>query len=152
SIEQWPQNVSAISLRTRAGAGEDVVRSARAALGTITPDLMVRKVTTLESQVDETVGREIMLLQLASCFSAVALLLAAVGLYGTLAYAVARRTREFGIRMALGAQGGRLVRMMLREALTTVALGAVIGVPLSLLAGYLCRSFLYGVTPTDLTS
>ena len=152
SIEQWPQRLSTISLRTEAGAGDDVVRNARAAIASVDPDLMVRKVTTLEAQVDESVGREIMLLQLASGFSVVALMLAAVGLYGTLAYAVARRTREFGIRMALGAEGGRLVGMVLREALTTVTLGAAIGVPLSLLAGYACRRFLYGVGPTDITT
>jgi predicted permease len=151
-LEQWPQRVRAISLRLKPGAGDDVVRHARAALTTVDPDLMVRKIATLEDQVDATVGREIMLLQLASSFSAVALLLAAVGLYGTLAYSVARRTREFGIRMALGAEGGRLVGMMLREALAAVALGAVVGVPLAMLAGYACRSFLYGVAPTDPTT
>ena len=151
-LEQWPQRVRAISLRLGPGAGDDVVRHARAALTAVDPDLMVRKITTLDDQVDETVGREIMLLQLASGFSAVALLLAAVGLYGTLAYAVARRTREFGIRMALGAEGGRLVGMMLREALAAVVLGVVIGVPLALLAGYGCRRFLYGVGPADVTT
>ncbi len=151
-LEQWPQRVRAISLRLGPGAGDDVVRHARAALTAVDPDLMVRKITTLEDQVDETVGREIMLLQLASSFSAVALLLAAVGLYGTLAYAVARRTREFGIRMALGAEGSRLVGMMLREALAAVVLGVVIGVPLALLAGYACRRFLYGVGPADVTT
>ena len=152
-LEQWPQRVRAISLRTGArcwratSSGTLAQPSPRS-----DPDLMVRKITTLEDQVDETVGREIMLLQLASSFSAVALLLAAVGLYGTLAYAVARRTREFGIRMALGAEGGRLVGMMLREALAAVALGAVIGVPLAMLAGYACRRFLYGVGPADVTT
>ena len=152
SLEQWPQRLRAIAIRTETGADAEIVRRARAALTAADPDLMVRKVSTLDAQVDETVGREIMLLQLASGFSALALLLAAVGLYGTLAYAVARRTREFGIRMALGAQGGRLVRMMLREALTMVTLGAGIGVPLALLAGYACRRFLYGVAPTDPTT
>jgi predicted permease len=151
-LEQWPQRVRAIALRTSPGAGEDVIRQARAALTAVDPDFMVRKVTTLEEQVDGTVGREIMLLQLASGFSAVALLLAAVGLYGTMAYAVARRRREFGIRMALGAQGGRVVKMMLREALEMVTMGAIVGLPLALLAGYACRSFLYGVGPADVTT
>jgi len=151
-LEQWPQRVRAIALRTSPGAGEDVIRQARAALTAVDPDFMVRKVTTLEELVDGSVGREIMLLQLASGFSAVALLLAAVGLYGTMAYAVARRRREFGIRMALGAQGGRVVTMMLREALAMVTMGAIIGLPLALVAGYACRSFLYGVGPADVTT
>jgi len=151
-LEQWPQSLRAIAIRTEAGPDAEVIRRARAVLTALNPDLMVRKVTTLDAQVDDTVGKEIMLLQLASGFSALALLLAAVGLYGTLTYAVARRTREFGIRMALGAQGARLVGMMLREALTMVTVGAAVGIPLALMAGYACRSFLYGVAPTDVTT
>ena len=111
---------------------------------------MVRKVRTLHAQVDQATARERLLLRLASTFGAIALLLAAVGLYGTLAYAVARRTREIGVRLALGAQRGSVLRLVLGESLVLVAGGMLVGVPLCLAAGYLLRSFLFGVTAYDM--
>jgi ABC-type antimicrobial peptide transport system permease subunit len=75
--------------------------------------------------------------------------LAAVGLYGTLAYAVARRTREIGVRLALGAQRGAVLRMVLRDSLIVAAGGLLAGVPLSLAAARLLRSFLFGVAAHD---
>jgi len=110
---------------------------------------MVRKVTTLRAQVDQATSRERLLLQLASGFGGIALLLASVGLYGILAYAVARRRPEIGVRLALGAQRGAVVRSVLYEGLALVAAGMAVGVPLSLAAGNLLRSFLYGVTGSD---
>jgi ABC-type antimicrobial peptide transport system permease subunit len=86
---------------------------------------------------------------LASGFGGIALLLASVGIYGILAYAVARRRREIGVRLALGAQRGAVVRSVLYEGLVLVAAGMAVGVPLSLAAGNLLRSFLYGVTGSD---
>jgi ABC-type antimicrobial peptide transport system permease subunit len=107
-------------------------------------------VTTLRARVDQATAREQLLLRLASAFGGIALLLAAVGLYGTLAYAVARRTREIGVRLALGAQRGSVLRLVLGESLLLVAAGIVVGLPLSLAAGYLLRSFLFGVTAYDI--
>ena len=111
---------------------------------------MVRKVTTLRAQVDQATARERLLLSLASGFGGIALLLAAVGLYGTLAYAVARRTREIGVRLALGAQRASVLRLVLGECLILVAGGMLAGVPLSLAAGYFLRSFLFGVVAYDM--
>jgi ABC-type antimicrobial peptide transport system permease subunit len=113
---------------------------------------MVRKVTTLRAQLDESTVRERLLLKLASSFGVIALLLAAIGLYGTLAYAVARRTREIGVRLALGAQRGLVLRLVLRESLALVSVGMLVGVPLALFAGYILRGFLFGVKPYDLTT
>ena len=107
---------------------------------------MVRKVTTLRAQVDQATAREQLLLRLASAFGGIALLLAAVGLYGTLAYAVARRTREIGVRLALG-RTGSVLRLVFAESLLLVAVGIVVGLPLSLAAGYLLRSFLSASPP-----
>jgi ABC-type antimicrobial peptide transport system permease subunit len=87
---------------------------------------------------------------LASGFGGIALLLAAVGLYGTLAYAVARRTREIGIRLALGAQRKSVLRLVLGESLMLVAGGSLAGIPLSLAAGHSLRAFLFGVTAYDI--
>jgi predicted permease len=145
-----PFKFSSVSLRVRPGAETAAVRDARAALAATSPHLMVRKVTTLRTRVDEATARERVLLSLASSFGGLALLLAAVGLYGTLAYAVARRRREIGVRLALGAQRATVLRLVVRESLTVAAAGIVIGVPLSLAAGQLLRGFLFDVTPYDL--
>lgn len=90
-----------------------------------------------------------MLLGLASGFGALAMLLGAVGLYGTLAYAVARRTREIGVRLALGAERRTVLHMVLKDALRLVAIALAAGVPLALAAGSSLRAFLFGVTPQD---
>jgi predicted permease len=150
SLAQTPVKVTSLSLRVQSGPESAVIRQAEAALKAASPYLMIRKVTTLRAQVDQATARERLLMSLASCFGGFALLLAAVGLYGTLAYAVAGRTREIGVRLALGAQRGAVLRLVLVESLTLVAGGMLAGIPLSLAAGYLLRSFLFGVTTYDM--
>ena len=88
-------------------------------------------------------------MRLSSLFGLVALLLASIGLYGVMAYTVARRTNEIGIRMALGAERGNVLRMVLRETLTLVLIGIAIGVPIVLAAGGLLSTLLFGMTGTD---
>ena len=85
----------------------------------------------------------------ATGFGVLALLLAVVGLYGVLAYSVTRRTNEIGLRMALGAERGGVIWMVLREALLLVGVGVAIGVPLALLLARSVSSLLYGLQPTD---
>jgi predicted permease len=148
-LAQAPFKITSISLRVQPGTDTAVVRQAEIALAATSPHLMVRKVTTLGAQVDQATARERLLLTLASSFGGLALILAAVGLYGTLAYAVARRTREIGVRLALGAQRAAVLRLVLGEALVLVAGGMLVGVPLSLAAGYFLRTFLFGVTAYD---
>ena len=94
----------------------------------------VRRVTTLAEQVDAAVVPERLMATLGGFFGAVAALLAAIGLYGLLAYTVARQTKEIGIRMALGATRGEIVRMVLRRGLALVAVGFVVGAPIALWA------------------
>jgi predicted permease len=149
-LTQAPVKITSVSLRVQPGAQSAAVREARAALTAISSDLMVRSVTTLRARVDQATTRERLLLSLASGFGGIALILAAVGLYGTLAYAVARRTREIGVRLALGATRGSVLRLVLGESLTLVAGGMLLGVPLSLAAGYFLRGFLFGVTAYDM--
>ena len=151
-LAQAPFKISSVSLRIQAGAEAAATREARAALTATSPHLMVQKVITLRAQVDQNTGRERLLLNLASSFGGMALLLAAVGLYGTLAYAVARRTQEIGVRLALGAQRGSVLRLMLYDSLVLVLAGMLVGEPLSLAAGYLLRGFLFGVTPYDIAT
>src|SRR5439155_22145621 len=96
-----------------------------------------------------SVRQERLLARLATGFGVLALLLAAVGLYGVMTYAVTRRTVEIGLRVALGAQQLDVVRMVLFDALRLVAAGFVIGLPLALFMTRLLRSQLHGVDPAD---
>jgi ABC-type antimicrobial peptide transport system permease subunit len=87
--------------------------------------------------------------QLSEAFGILAMLLAAIGLYGVMAYTVARRTREIGIRLALGAEPARIRRQVLRETLTIVLFGVPIGIPLAILLAYFVRSMLFGLSFAD---
>ena len=141
--------MASVSLRARPGAEADVARQAGAALRSVSPYLMVRQNSTLATQVGKTASRERLLFNMSAGFGGFALLLAAMGLHGTLAYKVARRTREIGVRLALGAKRSSLVWMFFREALTLAATAAIVGVPLALAAGSWLRAFLFGVEPQD---
>lgn len=111
--------------------------------------LPVINVTTLSEQVDDSLVQERLIASLSSLFGILALILAAVGLYGLMTYAVNRRTNEVGIRMALGAQRGEIARMVLRESLLLVIIGLAVGIPVSLGASRLISSELYGLKPFD---
>jgi ABC-type antimicrobial peptide transport system permease subunit len=141
-----------VELRIERGSQAAVVREAQRALRAADGQLMIRQVTTLSAQVAQTTARERLLLGLASGFGGLALLLAAIGLYGTLAHAVARRTREIGVRLALGAQRGAVLRMVVGDALRLALWGLLAGVPLALAAGYALQGFLFGVEPHDVVA
>jgi len=96
-----------------------------------------------------TVGRESALACLAVAFGFVALLLAAIGLYGVMAFQVSARTREIGVRMALGARRSQVVRMVIGQALLVVAVGVGVGIPFALVGARSLRALLYGITPFD---
>ncbi|HEX7330803.1 MAG TPA: ABC transporter permease [Pyrinomonadaceae bacterium] len=106
-------------------------------------------VTTLSEQLRGNLSQERLIAQLVSFFGALALILACIGLYGVMAQGVARRTNEIGIRMALGARGGNITWMILRETLYLVLAGLVIGVPAALLGARLISSQLFGLNATD---
>jgi predicted permease len=105
---------------------------------------------TLGKQLDERLSTERLIATLSAAFGALATVLAAIGLYGVMAFTVARRTREIGLRMALGAPQGLVVWMVLRETLTLVGAGLAIGVPAALLLSKYVSTQLFGVKPTDL--
>lgn len=113
------------------------------------PDLPLLKPATQQAQFDETISGERLIARLALCFGALAVLLVATGLYGTLAYGIKRRTSEFGIRMAIGAQPRELFWMILRESLMIAAAGILIGLPLTFFAARALASLLYGLAPND---
>jgi predicted permease len=148
-LQQAIYRINSIDLRVQPGAESAVTQQAGAVLRSINPYLMVRRSTTLTDQVQGTAARERLLFTLSIAFGGFALLLAAIGLHGTLAYKVTRRTREIGVRLALGAQRSSVVGMFFRDALALAAVSAVVGVPLSLVAGWSLRAFLFGVAPRD---
>ena len=106
-------------------------------------------VTTLNDQLHQNLSQERLIAQLVSFFGALALILACIGLYGVMAHGVARRTNEIGIRMALGAKGGNIAWMILRETLYLVLAGLILGVPAALLGARLISTQLFGLSPTD---
>ncbi|HXB69782.1 MAG TPA: FtsX-like permease family protein [Candidatus Acidoferrales bacterium] len=105
--------------------------------------------TTFERQIDQSLIQERLVATLSGFFGCLALLLAALGLYGVLAYAVGRRTSEIGIRMALGAGRGTVLWMVLRETVGLVLGGIAVGLPLTLAATRLVGKLLFGLTPAD---
>jgi ABC-type antimicrobial peptide transport system permease subunit len=118
-------------------------------LAEIDPNLTIISVKTLRQQIDSSFDQERAVASLAGLFGTVALLLAAVGMYGVTAYAVAQRTSEIGIRMALGADRAKVVRLVLRGAFNRVLIGLLLGLPLAVGAGRLISSELYGVSSWD---
>jgi ABC-type antimicrobial peptide transport system permease subunit len=104
---------------------------------------------TIEEQIDNNILTDRLLMTLSGFFGALALLLAAIGLYGVVSYAVTRRTREIGIRMALGAERGSVVRLVARYAIGLVLAGTAIGVPAAMVLTRLVQSFLFGVKAED---
>jgi predicted permease len=124
----------------------------RRALAEADPNLTVQSVRTLRQQVDRSFDQSRAVASLAGLFGVVALLLAAIGLYGVTAYSVARRTNEIGLRMALGADRGSVMGIVLGGAFRRVLAGLVLGLPLAVGAGYLLSAQLYGVPFWDPTA
>jgi predicted permease len=147
-IELRTHFISGILLVTNAtpGALEPLLTRA---LAEVDPNLTITSVRTMQQQVDLTFNQERAVASLAGLFGIVALLLAAVGLYGVTAYTVAQRTQEIGIRMALGADRVNVVRMVLAGASRRVLAGLILGVPLAIGAGRLISAQLYGVSSWD---
>jgi len=148
SIQQVPVNLSALEVRTREPFS-NLTGPIRIALLEVTRDIMIRRAVPLSAQVDQTIASERLLTTLCTCFGVLALLLASVGLYGVLSYAVAQRTQEIGIRRALGATDWNVVWMVLRQCLAVLLAGIAIGLTLAVICTRLLSSFLYGLSPTD---
>jgi ABC-type antimicrobial peptide transport system permease subunit len=121
----------------------------RHAAAAVDRDVPVYEIQTQTSLIDRMLRTERLLSILSGAFSVVALILAAIGLAGLLAYAVARRTNEIGIRMALGAAPGDVVRMILRDSLWLVATGILIGLPCAMAVAHLLKTTLFGLQPAD---
>jgi predicted permease len=115
----------------------------------LNPALPIYLMKTEERQRDDSLAVEMLAAQLSGAFGVLATVLAAVGLYGVMAFVVARRTREIGIRVALGADGGNVIWLVMREVLLLAGAGVAVGLPAALAVTRLVSSQLYGVTPND---
>jgi len=122
---------------------------ARRTLAAINPNRAVVKFQTFDQQVAERFTEERMIARLTVLFGALALLLATIGLYGVTAYTVVRRTSEIGIRMALGAERGAVVALVMRGAIVQTLLELTIGIPVALVCVRFVKAQLYEITPPD---
>jgi len=128
-----------------AGPADEIAPQVRRVLAGIDPNLSIVPMSTFGEQVSRVFNQQRLIARLTELFSLLALLLASIGLYGVTAYNTARRTSEIGIRMALGADRGDVVAMVLRGEFWQIGIGLIVGVPLVVIAGRLMASKLYGV-------
>ena len=135
-----------IDFRTPPGNLDELIRHT---VAEIDPNLTVMDLRSMDTQVAENFNQERLVARLTTLFGILALILASVGLYGVMSYFVVRRTSEIGIRMALGAERGAVMRMVMQGALAQVAIGLAIGIPAALIAGHFMASQLYQVRGYD---
>ncbi|HKP72125.1 MAG TPA: ABC transporter permease, partial [Pyrinomonadaceae bacterium] len=126
-----------------------VLPAVRSELKSLNKNVTLYGVETMSAHVSEALSGDRMIAVLLAVFGVAALLLAAVGIYGVMSYAVARRTHEIGVRMALGAQGGDIMRLILRQGMILVTVGGAVGLAASFAITRLMSSLLYGVSATD---
>jgi predicted permease len=132
-----------------ASAPVGVMGSIREAARQIDPNLPLTDVSTQLEQVEKRFQQEKLFAQAYSLFGGIALLLAAIGLFGLMSYNVSRRTNEIGIRMALGAQRGQVLGLVMRESMVLVVIGVVVGLAIAIAAGRLVTTLLFGLPPRD---
>jgi len=138
----------AVDVRTK-GPPAAFLAPIRRAVAQFAPDVALMQPTTQREQFNDTIAQERLFARLSSFFGLLAVLLVATGLYGTLAYKVARRTAEIGVRMALGAQRGQVLWLVVRESLVLCAAGVLVGLPAAIIGARLLRSMLFGLGPGD---
>jgi len=147
-LPQAPFRRMTIAVRTSTGTSQ-LLPSVRAALASIDPNLPLGNVTTLEDTVERSIARDRFAMLLVGLFGIVALVLAAVGIYGVLSYSVAQRTQELGVRIALGASGRRVLGLVMKRSALLIAGGVGLGVVGAVLATRAIASQLFGVTARD---
>jgi predicted permease len=147
-IRQEMEYVRSLEVRTEADP-HAVASELRKVIAQVAPNLPIQDIATLSERVNRLLVQERLIAQITACFGLLALLLACIGIYGLISYAVARRTAEMGIRMALGARQASVMWLVLREALILVVIGLGAGTSLIFAAARLVTGLLFGVSPTD---
>jgi predicted permease len=149
-VAQPQDELYAVKFEIRtAGKPEAAMQAARKAFADFDASVPVAAVRTVEDQVRRSLSQDILIARLSGFFGVLALLLACIGLYGVMSYTVGSRTKEFGLRMALGAQRPAVLQMVLWEAMKLVLVGVIVGVPAALAASQLLSSVLFGLNTTD---
>jgi predicted permease len=149
TFQKFPPYMPVVHVRTSNPDTASMMTAVRRVFDEVDKGFPVFNVKTMAMQIDDNLARERLVANFAAAFGMLALLLAAVGLYGILAYSVARRTREIGIRMALGSGAGSMVWMVASEALKLVGLGCAAGIAMAAASGRLISSYLFGVSAAD---
>jgi predicted permease len=145
-----PATLAGLTFELRTSAAPmTLLPSVRRVLHDVDANLALANVRTVTEQVDQSLWQERLFARLMTAFGALAIALAAIGLYGAMSYAVARQTREIGVRMAIGAQRGQVLRMVLARAVRLTLLGVAVGLPATLAAGRAVSSQLFGVSAAD---
>ncbi len=143
-----PGPLTSFELRAAGGAPAALISGVKSAIAGVNRDVSI-EFKTLSAKVDDSIERETLLATLSGFFGGLALMLAMIGLYGVMSYNVARRQNEIGIRIALGAEPRRVVRMVMGELALLIGIGLTVGLVAALASTRLVASFLYGVTPND---
>jgi predicted permease len=147
-IPNWGRNSAAFYVRTATGSSA-AYAAIRSEVRQLDASMPVYGMKTLEGQLDQTLLTDRLIALLSAGFGLLATLLASIGLYGVMAFVVARRSKELGIRLALGARPGRLIWMVMREVLVLLAIGLAVGIPAAMALGQYVASQLYGIQPRD---
>jgi predicted permease len=148
SQKSMPGPQASFELRAARSAPADLIAAVKSAIGEVDPNVSL-EFSTLANKVHDSLARERLLATLSGFFGALALVLAAIGLYGVMSYNVARRRNEIGIRMALGAEQARVLRMVLGEVALLIGAGVVVGLGVAMATTRFVASFLYGLPPND---
>jgi predicted permease len=146
---QMPFVIGMMAYVRTARLAEQAFLSIRQVVNGLDPNLPVSEMKTLDKQQEESLITERLVASLSTAFGILATLLATIGLYGVMAYMVAQRTREIGIRMALGAAGSDVLWLVMKEVLQLVVIGVVIGLPAAMALTRFAKSQLYGIQPND---
>lgn len=149
AFQQTPNRYQIVVEAQASGVPSATVANVLSQIKATDPHLPITFVRTLDTLVSKTAANQIALAKISTFFAALALLLACIGLYGVMSYTVAGRTREIGVRMALGARRGDVMELVLREGMMLVAIGLAVGIPMALMSSRTLHSYLFGLNSTD---